>query len=71
LVDLAPIAYPNTRYEGKLGVLWVDSHPDVTAPKAYPNAHVHVLGALCSFEPIGIKVDFSGQLHSAFRPDLR
>lgn len=46
LVDLAPIAYLNALYEGKLGVLWVDSHPDVMTPKDYPNAHAHVLGAL-------------------------
>jgi arginase len=46
LVDLAPIAYLNTLYGGKLGVLWVDAHPDVTTPEHYPNAHAHVLGAL-------------------------
>jgi arginase len=45
-VDLAPIAYLNARYGGKLGVLWVDAHPDVTIPEHYPNAHAHVLGAL-------------------------
>ena len=45
-VDLAPIAYLNTRYGGKLGVLWVDAHPDVTTPQHHPNAHAHVLGAL-------------------------
>jgi arginase len=46
LVDLAPIAYLSTRYGEKLGVLWIDSHPDVMTPKDYPNAHAHVLGAL-------------------------
>src|SRR5215469_3672030 len=46
LVDLAPIAYLNTRYGGKLGVLWVDAHPDVSTPDMYPHAHAHVLGAL-------------------------
>jgi arginase len=46
LVDLAPIAYLNKRYGGKLGVLWVDAHPDVTTPRDYPNPHAHVLGAL-------------------------
>jgi len=39
LVDLAPIAYLSTRYGGKLGVLWIDAHPDVMTPKDYPNAH--------------------------------
>ena len=46
LVDLAPIAYLNKRYGGKLGVLWVDAHPDVATPSSYPNPHAHVLGAL-------------------------
>jgi arginase len=29
LIDLAPMAYLNTRYGGNLGVLWVDAHLDV------------------------------------------
>ena len=46
LIDLPPIAYLNALYEGKLGVLWIDSHSDVMTAKDYPNAHAHVLGAL-------------------------
>jgi arginase len=46
LVDLAPMAYLNKRYDGKLGVLWVDAHPDVMTPHDYPHAHAHVLGSL-------------------------
>jgi arginase len=46
LVDLPPIAYLNALHRGKLGVLWVDAHPDVMTPKDYPNAHAHVLSAL-------------------------
>ncbi|MGA8659507.1 MAG: arginase family protein [Chthoniobacterales bacterium] len=46
LVDLAPIAYLNTRYGGNLGVLWVDAHPDVMTPKDFAHAHAQVLGAL-------------------------
>lgn len=46
LVDLAPMAYLNERYGGQLGVLWVDSHPDVMTPEHYPHAHAHVLGLL-------------------------
>lgn len=46
LVDLAPMAYLNERYGGKLGVLWVDSHPDVMTPEHYAHAHAHVLGLL-------------------------
>src|SRR5262245_1059955 len=33
LIDLAPMAYLNARHGGKLGVLWVDAHPDVLTPE--------------------------------------
>lgn len=46
LVSQAPFAYLNERYDGKLGVLWLDAHPDVTTPKHDPNAHAMVLGNL-------------------------
>jgi arginase len=46
LIDLAPMAYLNTRYGGDLGVLWVDAHPDVLTPKDFAHGHAQVLGAL-------------------------
>lgn len=46
LVDLAPFAYLNERYEGKLGVLWIDAHPDVMTPNDFNHAHAMVLGNL-------------------------
>jgi arginase len=46
LVDLAPFAYLNEKYEGDFAVLWVDSHPDVMTPEQYSHAHAHVLGNL-------------------------
>lgn len=46
LVDLAPFAYLNERYDGDLAVLWVDSHPDIATPAQMPNAHAMVLGNL-------------------------
>jgi arginase len=46
LIDLAPIAYLNERSGGKLGVLWVDAHPDVMRPEHFSHAHAHVLGML-------------------------
>jgi arginase len=46
LIDLAPMAYLNTRYGGNLGVLWVDAHPDVLSPKDSAHGHTHVLSAL-------------------------
>lgn len=46
LVDLAPMAYLNRRHDGKLGVLWVDAHPDVMSAAEFSHAHAHVLGML-------------------------
>lgn len=46
LVSLAPFAHLLNKYGDKLGVLWVDSHPDVQTAEQYSNAHAHVLGAL-------------------------
>lgn len=46
LVDLAPFAYLNERYDGDLAVLWLDAHPDVMTPKAFEHAHAMVLGNL-------------------------
>jgi arginase len=46
LVDLAPMAYLNTRYEENLGVLWVDAHPDVLTPEDFAQGNAQVLGAL-------------------------
>ncbi|ODV09348.1 MAG: arginase [Thiobacillus sp. SCN 64-317] len=46
LIDLAPMAYLNRRYDGRLGVLWVDAHPDVMSPAEFSHAHAHVLGML-------------------------
>ena len=46
LVDLAPIAYLNKRYSGKVGVLWIDAHPDVQTSKQTAHAHAQVLGML-------------------------
>ncbi|KVD46825.1 arginase [Burkholderia sp. ABCPW 11] len=46
LVDLAPFAYLNERYDGDLAVLWVDSHPDIMTPEQFFNAHAMVLGNL-------------------------
>jgi len=46
LVDLAPFAYLNERYEGDLAILWVDAHPDVMTPQQTAHAHAMVLGNL-------------------------
>ncbi|HMO49033.1 MAG TPA: arginase family protein [Rubrivivax sp.] len=46
LIDLAPMAYLNRRADGRLGVLWVDAHPDVMSAAEFSHAHAHVLGML-------------------------
>lgn len=46
LVDLAPMAYLSRRYGEKLGVLWLDAHPDVMSAAEFSHAHAHVLGLL-------------------------
>src|SRR3546814_12218007 len=34
------------RYGEKLGVLWLDAHPDVMSAAEFSHAHAHVLGLL-------------------------
>lgn len=46
LVSLAPFAYLVEKYGDRLGVLWVDSHPDIMTPEQFSHSHAHVLGAL-------------------------
>lgn len=46
LVSQAPFSYLNERYEGNLGIIWIDAHPDVTTPKDFDHAHAMVLGNL-------------------------
>lgn len=46
LVDLAPIAWLSRKYGDKLGVLWLDAHPDVMSATEFSHAHAHVLAML-------------------------
>ena len=46
LISQAPFAYLNERYDGRLGLIWIDAHPDVTTPKNFDHAHAMVLGNL-------------------------
>lgn len=46
LISQAPFSYLNERYEGTLGIVWIDAHPDVTTPKDFDHAHAMVLGNL-------------------------
>ena len=46
LVSLAPFAWLVEKYGDKLGVLWINSHPDVMTPEQFPHVHARALGAL-------------------------
>ncbi len=65
LVDLAPMAYLNRRYEGKLGVLWIDAHPDVMSAAEFSHAHAHVLGMLLGRGDADFTAEVAHQLNPA------
>lgn len=46
LVSQAPFAYLNEKYHGDLGIVWIDTHPDITTPANFDHAHAMVLGNL-------------------------
>lgn len=46
LVSQAPFDYLNGRYGGRLGILWIDSHPDISTPLNHDREHAMVLGNL-------------------------
>lgn len=66
LVDLAPIAYLNKRYGGRVGVLWIDAHPDVQTTKETRHGHAQVLGMLLGRGDS----DFVGEVEVAVDPAL-
>lgn len=46
LVDLAPFAYLNERYDGELAILWIDTHPDISTAEQLAHGHAMVLANL-------------------------
>ncbi|GIP44695.1 hypothetical protein J45TS6_31540 [Paenibacillus sp. J45TS6] len=46
LVSQAPFDYLHGKYGKDLGVIWIDSHPDVSTPKEHHHEHAMVLGNL-------------------------
>lgn len=46
LVSQAPFSYLNERYNGNLGILWLDAHPDISTPSMFNHEHAMVLGNL-------------------------
>lgn len=45
-ISQAPFDYLHAKYQEKLGVIWLDAHPDVSTPKDFTNEHAMVLGNL-------------------------
>ena len=46
LVSQQPIDYLNGIYGEKLGVIWIDAHPDISNPEVFYNEHAMVVGNL-------------------------
>lgn len=46
LVSQSPLDYLHGKYGKELGVVWIDSHPDVSTPKEFYHEHAMVLGNL-------------------------
>ncbi|OMF61327.1 arginase family protein [Paenibacillus sp. FSL R5-0766] len=64
LVEQAPFAYLNERYNGELGVLWIDAHPDISTPKEFANSHTMVLGNLLGEGD----TEFAGEVKVPLKP---
>lgn len=64
LVNLAPFAYLNEQYEN-VGLLWIDTHPDVTTPTDFDRAHSMALGNLLGQgDPV-----LSKEIKKPFKPE--
>lgn len=46
LVEQAPFSYLNERYDGELGLLWIDAHSDLVRIEGYDYGHTLPLGNL-------------------------
>lgn len=46
LVSQAPFDYLHGKYGKELGIIWLDSHPDISTPENFYNEHAMVLGNL-------------------------
>lgn len=49
LVSQAPFDYLHGKYGNDLGIIWIDSHPDISTPEIFNNEHAMVLGNLLHY----------------------
>ena len=65
-VSQEPFAYLNEKYDGALGVLWLDSHPDVSTLEMHDQENAMVLGNLLGEgDP-----DFAKEVRKPLKPNL-
>ena len=46
LVSQSPFDYLHGKYQNKLGIIWIDAHPDISTPTIFNHEHAMVLGNL-------------------------
>lgn len=46
MVSQAPFDYLNQKYGDELGIVWIDTHPDISYPKDITNEHAMVVANL-------------------------
>nr|WP_054758031.1 arginase family protein [Liquorilactobacillus satsumensis] len=64
-VSQVPFDYLHQKYGDKLGIIWIDTHPDVSEPTFYDNEHAMVLGNLLGHgDP-----ELAKEVHNKFNPD--
>lgn len=40
-IEIIPISYLNKIYDGNLGIVWIDAHPDLNTPESSPSKTFH------------------------------
>lgn len=46
LVSQSPFDYLHGKYQNKLGIIWIDAHPDISTPTIFNHEHAMLLGNL-------------------------
>lgn len=49
LVSQAPFAWMHAHCPGKMGLVWIDAHPDISDPSHFDHSHAMVLGNLLGY----------------------